>query len=299
MTDLPAAAAHPPPMPDAETAILRLAREAPELGQVAVAERLRQSGLKISPSGVRYLWQKHGLETAVKRLQALAEQEQDGIEVLSAAQRRLLARGMLTERLVRGEGAEARALGEQEPTERRRLILDAAARLFAAEGYDRTSIRDIARNVGLLPGSVYHYFASKRELFLAVHREGFEHTLEQVKAAARSSADPWECLRRACEAHVVGIVGGTSVDRLAGSNLAQAQNDELLHEIRPHRAAYEAVFKTLIDALPLREGTDRSLLRLFLLGGMNWTYLWYREGKRTPGEIATAMVEMVRTGVQR
>jgi AcrR family transcriptional regulator len=288
-------------MPDVETAILRLAREAPELGQVAVAERLRLSGLKISPSGVRYLWQKHGLETAVKRLQALAqqEQEQDGIEVLTEAQRRLLARGMLTERLARGEGVEARSLGEQEPTERRRLILDAAARLFAAEGYDRTSIRDIARNVGLLPGSVYHYFASKRELFLAVHREGFEHTLEQVKAAARSSADPWECLRRACEAHVVGIVGGTSVDRLAGSNLAQAQNDELLHEIRPHRAAYEAVFKTLIDALPLRAGTDRSLLRLFLLGGMNWTYLWYRDGKRTPGEIATAMVEMLRTGVQR
>ncbi len=298
MTEIPAAAAHAPPMPDAETAILRLAREAPELGQVAVAERLRQSGLRISPSGVRYLWQKHGLETAVKRLQALTEHEVDGIEVLTEAQRRFLARGMLTERLSRGERAEAGAGGDQEPTERRRLILDAAARLFAAEGYDRTSIRDIARNVGLLPGSVYHYFSSKRELFLAVHREGFEHTLEQVKAAARSSDDPWECLRRACEAHIEGIVGGTSVDRLAGSNLARAQSDELLQEIRPHRAAYEAVFKTLIDALPLRAGTDRSLLRLFLLGGMNWVYLWYREGKRTPREIATAMVGMLRTGVQ-
>ena len=74
--------------------------------------------------------------------------------------------------------------------------------------------------------------------------------------------------------------------------------DELLHEIRPHRASYEAVFKALIDALPLRPGTDRSLLRLFLLGGMNWVYLWYREGKRTPREIADAMVDMLRSGVQ-
>ena len=49
------------PMTDAEAAILQLAREAPELGQVAVAERLRSEGLRISPSGVRYLWQKHGL----------------------------------------------------------------------------------------------------------------------------------------------------------------------------------------------------------------------------------------------
>lgn len=284
------------PMTDAEAAILRLAREAPELGQVAVAERLRSEGLRISPSGVRYLWQRHGLETAVKRLQALEEGR--GADALTEAQRRLLERGMLTERLARGENATGDPAGDPEPTERRRLILDAAARLFAAEGYDRTSIRDIARNVGLLPGSVYHYFPSKRELFLAVHREGFEHTLEQVRKAAASSDDPWECLRRACAAHVEGIVGGSSVDRLAGSNLAAAQNDELLHEIRPHRASYEAVFRTLIDALPLRPGTDRSLLRLFLLGGMNWVYLWYREGKRTPREIADAMVDMLRSGVQ-
>ncbi|WP_332460903.1 hypothetical protein [Thauera sinica] len=48
----------------------------------------------------------------------------------------------------------------------------------------------------------------------------------------------------------------------------------------------------------MREGTDRSLLRLFLLGGMNWVYLWYREGKRNPREIAAAMVAMLRGGVQ-
>ncbi|WP_332460883.1 TetR family transcriptional regulator [Thauera sinica] len=217
----------------AEEEILRLAREAPELGQMAVAERLRQAGIRISASGVRYLWQKHGLETAVKRLQALVQQEGEGAEVLTETQRRHLERGRLSERLARGESAAGAAAGEHEPLERRRLILDAAAQLFAAEGYDRTSIRDIARNVGLLPGSVYHYFPSKRELFLAVHREGFERTLERVRNAATSSDDPWECLERACEVHVEGIVGGSSVDRLAGSNLAISRNDDLLQEIRP------------------------------------------------------------------
>lgn len=299
MNETPTPSARSAPAHEVETAILRLAREAPELGQMAVAERLRQTGLRISPSGVRYLWQKHGLETAVKRLQARIQDEEDGTEALTETQRRHLERGMLSERLARGEAGVEGSEGESEPMERRRLILDAAARLFAAEGYDRTSIRDIARNVGLLPGSVYHYFASKRELFLAVHREGFEHTLARIRQAAVSSNDPWVCLQRACEAHVEGIIGGTSVDRLAGTNLAMAQNDELLQEIRPHRAAYEAVFRTLVDALPLREGTDRSLLRLFLLGGMNWGYLWYREGKRSPRDIAAAMVDMLRSGVQR
>ncbi len=298
MTDSLAADAHAASSVTAEEEILRLAREEPELGQVAVAERLRQAGLRISPSGVRYLWQKHGLETAVKRLQALVEHRGGDAEGLTETQRRHLERGRLSERLARGDAAGGPAEGDQEPLERRRLILDAAARLFSAEGYDRTSIRDIARNVGLLPGSVYHYFPSKRELFLAVHREGFERTLERVKAAATSSDDPWECLERACEVHIEGIVGGSSIDRLAGSNLAISRNDELLQEIRPHRADYEAVFRTLIDALPLRAGTDRSLLRLFLLGGMNWIYIWYREGRRSPHDIAAAMVAMLRHGVQ-
>jgi AcrR family transcriptional regulator len=279
---------------NAEAEVLRLAREAPELGQGAVAGRLRQAGIRISASGVRYLWQKHGLETTAKRLQALVSQNEEGAEALTETQRHHLERSKLSARLARGESVA----GDDEPLERRQLILNAAAELFADQGYDRSSIRDIANRVGLLPGSVYHYFPSKEELFLAVHREGFERTLARVKKAAASCTDPWECLRRACEVHIEGIVGDSPVDRIAGHSLALTGHAELLNQIRPQREAYEKVFKNLVDALPLRPGVDRSLLRLFLLGGMNWVYLWYREGKRTARTIADAMVEMLRSGVE-
>jgi AcrR family transcriptional regulator len=297
MNESPTAPTQASPSGNAEAEILRLAREAPELGQLAVADRLRDAGIRISPSGVRYLWQKHGLETTAKRLQALVRQNEEGAEALTETQRRHLERSRLSARLARGDGIGAGG-GDDEPLERRRVILNAAAELFADHGYDRTSIRDIARRVGLLPGSVYHYFPSKEELFLAVHREGFERTLARVKKAAASCTDPWECLRRACEVHIEGIVGDSPVDRIAGHSLALTGHAELLTQIRPQREAYEKVFKTLVDALPLRPGTDRSLLRLFLLGGMNWVYLWYREGKRTARDIADAMVEMLRTGVE-
>ncbi len=273
---------------DVETEILRLAREEPELGQAAVAERLRAAGLQISPSGVRYIWQKHSLETTVKRLQALINESDAGAAALTENQQR---------RLARGEAAADGAGGEDEPVERGRLILNAAAELFSEQGYDRTSIRDIARKVGLLPGSVYHHFPSKEELFLAVHREGFRRVHARVVEAAAGGGDPWDRLRRACEVHVEGIVAGSPVDRITGHSLAMTGNDQLLARIQPARDKYEKVFRDLIDALPLRPGTDRSLLRLFLLGGMNWVYLWYREGRSTPQEIADKMVEMVRSGV--
>lgn len=290
---------------DVEQEILALARSEPELGQAAVAERLRLAGLQISASGVRYIWQKHGLETAVKRLQALAGEAGEGVEALTESQRRLLERGELSARLARGEtandangGREAVSEGGGEPLERRQLILNAAAELFSEQGYDRSSIRDIARKVGLLPGSVYHYFPSKDELYLAVHREGFQRVLARVKAAAEEGSDPWDRLRRACEVHVSGIVEGSPVDRITGHSLSFTGNQELLAKIQPYREAYEEVFRALINALPVAPGTDRSLLRLFLLGGMNWIYLWYREGRRTPRDIADGMVDMVRRGVE-
>lgn len=278
--------------------ILRLAREEPALGQAAVAERLRRAGLPISPSGVRYIWQKRGLETAVKRLQAVARQSHEGLAALSDGQRRLLERGALTARLARAvaNGQEIEPGGE--PPDRRQLIISAAAELFADEGYDRTSIRDIARKAGLLPGSVYHHFASKDELYLAVHGEGFQRLMESVRAAIDGSSDPWERLTRACEVHVRRIATGSPVDRVTGHNLAMIGNSELFAKMRPMREAYENVYRQLIDALPVAPGTDRTLLRLLLLSGMNWVYVWYREGKRSPKEIADTMVEMLRRGVE-
>lgn len=289
--------------PDVEAEILALARSEPELGQAAVAERLRLNGLQISASGVRYIWQKHGLETAVKRLQALASEAGEGMDALTENQRRLLERGELSARLSRGEtaldgnGGDTTGDSGGEPLERRQLILNAAAELFSDQGYDRSSIRDIARKVGLLPGSVYHYFPSKDELYLAVHREGFQRVLARVKAAADEGSEPWDRLRRAAEVHVSGIVEGSPVDRITGHSLSFTGNQELLAKIQPYREDYENVFRDLINALPVAPGTDRSLLRLFLLGGMNWIYLWYRAGRRSPKDIADAMVEMVRKGV--
>jgi AcrR family transcriptional regulator len=281
-----------------ESEILRLAREKPELGQAAIAKALRARDLRVSPSGVRYILQKHGLETTVKRLHALAEASDAGIEGLTEQQRGFLARISLTESLAR-QSQSGPADGErEEPIERRQVILNSAAQLFSERGYDGTSIRDIAGKAGLLPGSVYHYFPSKEELYVAVHREGIAQVMEGIKTAIADATDPWERLRIACEVHVSRIVEGAPVDRIAGRNLAMTDRLNLLERTTPYRREYENLFRDLIEALPVDEKTDRSLLRLFLLGGMNWVCLWYRKGMRSPEVIADVMLEMVRAGVQ-
>lgn len=49
----------------------------------------------------------------------------------------------------------------------RRALLDCAIRRFAADGFQRTSVSDVARDVGVTPAAVYAYFPSKEALFAA------------------------------------------------------------------------------------------------------------------------------------
>lgn len=64
------------------------------------------------------------------------------------------------------EGATSRRRGRGAP-DKRDAILAAAARLFASEGFDRTTIRRIAGAAGVAEGTIYLYFGSKREILLA------------------------------------------------------------------------------------------------------------------------------------
>jgi len=66
--------------------------------------------------------------------------------------------------------------------ERRKQILDAAARVFAQKGYERATIAEIARTAGIAEGSIYNYFKNKGDLLINIPRQAIQPTVETMSA---------------------------------------------------------------------------------------------------------------------
>ncbi|WP_231498807.1 TetR/AcrR family transcriptional regulator, partial [Gordonia alkanivorans] len=58
-----------------------------------------------------------------------------------------------------------------DPQQRRKLILDRSAAIFARKGVSATTIREIADAVGVHSGALYHYFPSKEAIVTEIMRE--------------------------------------------------------------------------------------------------------------------------------
>src|SRR5271169_712788 len=60
------------------------------------------------------------------------------------------------------------------PDEKRLFILNAAAEIFASEGYHHASISDICKNAGISNGALYKYFKNKEDMFLSIIDYGID-----------------------------------------------------------------------------------------------------------------------------
>jgi AcrR family transcriptional regulator len=175
-------------------------------------------------------------------------------------------------------------------------VLDEAARLFRTRGFEGTSVREIAKAVGMLPGSLYCHFETKEALLVAVYVKGVQQIIEAVQSAVAGVDDPWERLEAACVAHLEAILHDDDyaqvVVRVRPADVPVAH--ESLIELRN---SYEDLFAGLIRDLPLARGADRRVLRLMLIGAMNWSQTWYRPGGRfNPRAIARKFIALLRQG---
>ncbi len=86
--------------------------------------------------------------------------------------------------------------------DKRDLILRAATRVFAQNGFFQSQVADVARVAGVAAGTVYLYFKSKDDILVAIFERSMREVIAEGRAAVSGVSDPAERLRRIAHLHL-------------------------------------------------------------------------------------------------
>ena len=181
--------------------------------------------------------------------------------------------------------------------EPRQEILRTAARLFQQQGYDATSMNDVAAALKLSKGGLYHHFQSKDEILFHIMSDAMDITEERVINAARRVEGAEERLRTLIRLHIEVVI--SEEDR---------EITVMLHENHPLPAGFRRkinarkkdyvhfVENLIADVQRQRNSPARVSPRaaaFALLGMINWVYQWYKpDGPLTGDEIVRQYTEI-------
>ena len=118
--------------------------------------------------------------------------------------------------------------------EKRRLLLDAAVKVFARKGYHAARVGDIAKEAGVAYGLLYHYFRSKDEILETIFRETWGAMLASVQGVEEAGGPAREQVRKVASIVLRGYVRNPDLIRVLVREVTrsphlQAEVEEIGH----------------------------------------------------------------------
>jgi TetR/AcrR family transcriptional regulator, cholesterol catabolism regulator len=173
-------------------------------------------------------------------------------------------------------------------TNRRERIFAAAADIFWEKGYHATSMNDVAEAMGLRKASLYHHIKNKETLLYELSVSSLRHIIDAAMSAA--NPDPEDRMRQVIARHVEALVADRNRHATALVELRSLSPRERQHVV-DLRNRYDNLIDEAVRAVQTTTGrwpgVSVRLIRLSLLGMLNWTVFWYSpDGPETPQAIA-------------
>lgn len=201
----------------------------------------------------------------------------------------------------------ARNEGNPLYTQRRRELVQAAARVFKAKGLSGASLGDVAMEAGADRASLYYYVSSKEELFQEVVREAVEANL----ATARTIQDGPGTAPEKLRALVVSLMESYAANYpflyvYIQENLSHVpeQHAGWARDMRRVNKEYERIVVELVQT-GFDDGTIRPVgpawvVAYGLMGMVGWTNRWYDpdESPASAAEIGTAFADSLLGGLE-
>jgi TetR/AcrR family transcriptional regulator, fatty acid metabolism regulator protein len=187
--------------------------------------------------------------------------------------------------------------------EKRRLILDAAVRVFARDGFHTSRVGSIASEAGVAHGLLYHYFSSKDELLETIFRETWSALLGALKDVEESGDTAREQVRKV--AAIVLRTWKRDPDLVRVLVREVTRSPQLGREVEEIGQALEAIERIVERGQrrgELRSGVDARLAAAILYGALEemltgWVLGQIPDGDDDVARAERAVVEVVCSGL--
>jgi AcrR family transcriptional regulator len=163
----------------------------------------------------------------------------------------------------------------------REQIITAAIDMFYEHGYQKASLRDIARKVGVTQAAIYYHFHNKEEILYTIIERVSNDLFFTLKSCFSANKDPLEKLRNAISEHIISIKTKRKGAKIIIEDKRFLSGD-LNRLVKEKEKAVYYLYKSQLEELQksmkIKE-CDLNVATFGILGMINWLYHWYRPGK--------------------
>jgi Transcriptional regulator len=173
----------------------------------------------------------------------------------------------------------------------RQRVLEVTSDLFRRNGYQATSMRDIAKAVGMKSGSLYYYYESKEALLAAILNDNIDATLAGLTEALASlpgDATARQKFETAVAASVKIIADSGDMAVASAQTLSILQEPEFSEQSR-HRRAYNQFWRDIInegkEKGEIRKDLPDAVASMAIVGALTFVGEWYESDRSSTDAI--------------
>jgi AcrR family transcriptional regulator len=186
--------------------------------------------------------------------------------------------------------------------ERLNRILEAATQIIAEVGYQRASMRAVARVTGVSLAGLYHYFPNKERMLFLIQYRTFNALLNNLREKLLGVDDPIEQIGVMVRTHVAYFAANMAALKVCSHELNSLSGQSYKETLRIRRDYYLLV-RGIVDRLlgaPAADGAmDPHVATMSLFGMLNWLYRWYEPKRgRSPATVAQQLATQFLHGLR-
>jgi AcrR family transcriptional regulator len=172
---------------------------------------------------------------------------------------------------------------------------------MSRRGYRGTSLKEIAKELGISEPALYHYFDSKEEMLFTIYIDTLNLSLEKVRGIGQSDGSPEEKLRRVI-AEFTRVVTENKMFVIFFREKDELSPKNWKRITRGEREFVGAIRDIITDGI--KDGTFKELpptvLTFGILGMVAWVYRWFRpDGPLNRDQLIDVFSEMIIDGVRK